>query len=366
MEYLLAFTLVFSYSIGGIMISNIVYYFILIDSVIRQKGVVFVKQQRISTIIWFFLMILFTLLSVLIYYSTTTSVFTTRSLVQLLFTLQYFVFLINLNLDTKKIGKYILKFSLILSILIIIFYLITGEFRNISNLFGTGRMWGSEFFPGWPNTTHIPMLIGLFLNIKKGNKTINNMIYVTAIFLTTSRGGILGAVLIIIYFNIKKILKIRLKHLLIAILVMTGLAFSSGYLIENLLEIIPSLNIRLFVIHDRESILRVTVELLKNRPLLGYGGNTVDQIVNSINPYLSSHTHNWVLETLLRYGSLGLVFFTGFILSIGSNIREKDHRYMFFLILFLGLFQTYMRNFTILLLMYYIVVDSDRNYLNKE
>jgi O-antigen ligase len=107
---------------------------------------------------------------------------------------------------------------------------------------------------------------------------------------------------------------------------------------------------RFFIISDRIDIVKYSYSYIKNKNILGFGGNTLDQIrcmpkfKNEYKPMLPwPHTHNWLLETTLRYG-----IYAGFILLmywvyVLFTTDEKKKQAMLIILLFLALFQTYMQ-----------------------
>jgi len=185
---------------------------------------------------------------------------------------------------------------------------------------------------------------------------------IVALIPTTSRAALLGIALILLYNIFKKRKKIfEWAFVIIPITVMVFIFWND--ILKWIFELILRLEYRMSVSYDRIDIFDVTMQYFKLRPVTGFGGNSLDQVVNmygnvSIYGINWLHTHNSALDTLLRYGAIGLILFSGFVLSVLFNIKDRDKQFMFFLLLIFSLFQTYMRNFTILFLMVYLTIDT--------
>jgi O-antigen ligase len=113
----------------------------------------------------------------------------------------------------------------------------------------------------------------------------------------------------------------------------------------------PSVLPRLFLMSDRFDIASIGLGLLFERPLFGYGGLTLDQVIKT-GSY--SHLHNWFLEILFRYGSLGLMMFLLFFYSVWQRVKSRDDKFMMLVLLFLAFFQIYIRNFVFLMFLLYL------------
>ena len=114
---------------------------------------------------------------------------------------------------------------------------------------------------------------------------------------------------------------------------------------------------------DRIEIFNTTMRYLKLRPILGFGGNTLDQLIPIFGNFSSvknwGHTHNWLLEVLLRYGIVGAILFSGFLLALVIRIRDADKKFMFLLMCASALFQIYMRDFVFLFFLAYLANETN-------
>lgn len=235
---------------------------------------------------------------------------------------------------------------------------------NIQNLYSTARLWAADYIPGWPNSTPIPLLFGLWLGVRKKKPVIYILSIIIALILTSSRAALFGIVAIVSYSVLKSNKKSKYQWIFISIPIVVAGFLLWDDILMLIYQIVPSLEYRMSIIYDRQDIFNVSMQYFSIRPFLGFGGNTIDQIIpiysNVSNYGLNwGHTHNWILEVLLRYGVIGLMLFSGFMVSILLRIKDKDKQFMFFLILVLGLFQTYMRNFSILLLMTFLTMEPN-------
>ena len=117
----------------------------------------------------------------------------------------------------------------------------------------------------------------------------------------------------------------------------------------------PSLAARLFIAHDRQNIFEYSITLIKNRPLFGYGGNSIDYIYDNIGKYNAvqnwGHTHNTLLEICVRYGLISTIFLLLFFVKKYKTIPDKDDRFMYLFLLVISLFQIYFRNFNFIFML---------------
>jgi len=366
----LAFFLVFMFqTIGGIMIGNILYYIVLMRTIFLRRSVRIKRSPiRNGFLVCF---VSWSLLSTVLF-ALERSAFDGRNAIQFIFTMQYLVFVVDIEIDSKLLEEWLFRFSVMLSIVIIALYLFTGEFQYFSSLFTTRRLWAQNFVPGWPNTTAIPLIIGLWLGMKKNCSRIFRILMITALVLTSSRVAMLG-ILAIYMHRFFLVSGGKLLKWFMFTPIIFGFSFLYDHFLSFLNLTIPSLAYRLSVIYDRQDILRVTMKYVSERPLLGYGGNSLDQLnlfFGNISLYGIDwgHTHNWVLEMLLRYGTIGLVLFSAFMIISLLEIIDTQRKFMFGLLLLLGLFQTYLRNFNVLFLMFFLTMKSNESSLleNKE
>lgn len=345
------FFLVFVYAINFVQFANAIFYLVLLKQLIINKGGnTFVKNS--SAKVFFFLFIIWITFSTL-FYSLYSGDIDTRNITQYLFNLQYFVLIVIIKF--KSFENWIYYFSILLSIIIIGIILTQGI--SYSSLRDNEVL--NANIPGYPNSTSIPLLVALWLAFKRDKIIWTKLLFIVALILTGSRGAHLGIILVVFYFGNKK-LKTNKYYLIILPLVIFLLISSFDYF----MYLNPIIIEQMTRSYDREDIFKTTMAYVELSPIVGYGGNTIDQLqdvkINFLPLKNWEHTHNWLLEILLRYGIVGLLFFSGFLLSVFKNIKDKDSKYMFVAFLFLAFFQTFIRDFVFIFFLAYFA-----NYLKE-
>lgn len=347
---LFCFTLVFMYDISGVYLANIVFYFLFLKSIF-MNGIITIKMNNLAK---------YFLLAFIIWATFSTFIFsfsdaTNRSIIQYLFTIQYFVLLISLNLPIDKFELWIYRFSSLLALIIIALY---AYFYITSPLAVSDKMWAVNYIPGWPNSVPIPLLVGLWLSFIKKRHFVMKLVFFTALILTASRTGYIGGIIIIGYFLFKKAPNNK-SWLLYLILFL-------GFLTSYIIVLKPSLIDTLLKAFDRIDIFWTTMRFVELRPLIGFGGNTIDQLMSIYGDPIAlknwEQTHNWFLEILLRYGSVGVILFTAYITSIFTKIQNTERKFMFSLLILCALFQIYIRDFIFLCYLMYL---SNENFVDS-
>jgi O-antigen ligase len=221
------------------------------------------------------------------------------------------------------------------------------------------NLFAINYLPGWSNTLPLYLVFALFINRKLKYPFYYSALLLFAIFLTDSRGSILGAIgvfVLPIARKFKKIIIIFLISILTIILIYVNVLIDLGGDIKFL---------RSF---DRVDIFLTSISYIKQSWLFGYGGNTIEQLSYvkiSHDPLQDwGHTHNFVLEFALRYGLIGLVLFILFLFFKIREIKDFDFRYLFILFIALAFFQTFMRDFTFLSIL--IILSHFRYFSNRE
>jgi len=281
-----------------------------------------------------------------------------RNVVQMVFNLQYLFLFTDFTYDRKKLENYYFRFAMVLAAWILLTFVCTGTAfeYNLIKMQTEARMWGDIWTPGWPNVTVLPLVFGVYLALFAIDTTPKRRywavgILCAAIYLTTSRSGFLGAGLIIGYYLFGLFLKLSTrnkKRLCIVLGVCTLVALVFLISDDDLVK-------RLFYTKDRQNIAKVCLEYIKERPFLGYGGNTLDVIGELFSTETAimewSHTHNTLLELLIRYGILGAGTFLLMLWFVFRDIETREGKFMFLAFWILSLFQIYFRSFVFLLVL---------------
>lgn len=344
MLILAAFFTIFQYSFSGLQVINLLFPILI---VVCGRPI---SVRRADAIV----MLLFNLLvtfSLICFGMTEKWNYDTRSVIQLIFTLQYIFFAFDYSFDYPKLFKYLYFFGVMLGALIIILFFLTGTFR-IPNFYTSTRLWAS-FLPAWPTSIVAPLAFSLWLALFRERSIKGAAIIFFGLIMTTSRAGLLCAIGLPAYKfiashheQIRKITSLRFIVALTAILLSAFLILRDNQLLLT----------RLFVSHDRVSIFNTFWQLITQKPLLGYGGNTFDQIL----PYLTVDTGSWVaeqahnapMEIALRYGIPACLLFCAFFTKQFLRIKDRDVKVIFLLLVLLSLTQDYVRNFSFLFCLY--------------
>lgn len=353
------FFLVFVYALNFVAIANAIYYIIFLKQIIKDRfKIAFVGNS--ASKVFFFLFISWITLTTLFYNIFSGHIIDSRSITQYLFNFQYFILIVLFRFKVKSFENWIYYFSILLSITIIGIIITYGiSFDSLRD----NEVLNSNI-PGYPNSTSIPLLVALWLAFKREKIIWAKLLFIVALVFTGSRGALLGIILVIFYFGYKKIR--TTKYYLIIFSFIIFLFFSALVYLNSLNPLLISQMTRSY---DREDIFKTTMAYVELNPLTGYGGNTIDQLQDvkiNYSPYNNwGHTHNWILEILLRYGVVGLLLFLGFILSIYKSIKDKDSKYMFAVYLFIAFFQTFIRDFVFIFFLAYFANYSIENNIPK-
>lgn len=315
-------------------------YCILLVDRLKKRLPLFINDFSLK--ITFLLFMIVATLSTFYYIIDTNSI-NFRNIIQYGFTFQYIILILNSFFERHKFENLIFKSVILYSFFIIALYLFFNLMYPEKMSYDT---WAIGIVPGWPNSPPISLLVGLWIGLKRRfNIKWIPFIYL-ALLITESRIAILGAIIITLYSIRSQILKIK-KELLFAglfiilIITVTLYIFSDSKFINQIL-----------FFSDRIDIFKYTMNYISERPLLGYGGNSLYQI-SAINigydPVMPwSHTHNLILEIWLRYGLVALILFLIYLYLIYRQIGCNDDKFMFIFLLILSLFQIYIRDFTFL------------------
>lgn len=363
-EFILAFFSMFIFSVSNIYILNIAFFMFWIFSAMKSRGRLLLTDRKIFN--YLILHMCWVIFDAVCVTAMRSYPFGMRNIIQLVFEIQYIIWALELDIDVRKYIEYLIKVAVVYSIILIIAFFLTGTFRHLDQIFGLYREWGEGIFPGNTTSAPIPFIFALFwaLYYKKG--------YICASVITIggllfpSRVSLLAMLIVwgyFIYCRFSRESKVILWFLAGLFL----LAVPS--LLVVLQQYAPDLAYRLTLSWDRVDILKTVAFYFKQHWLLGYGGRTLNQLYDLI-PFktgtgaLWPHTHNFVLEILLRYGLMGLMFFSAILVKEFRSIRDTKIKFIFMLFMIMALFQTYMREFTYVFFIYIMVYAGKRETLN--
>lgn len=279
--------------------------------------------------------------------------FTSRNVIQALYNFTYLFLIFNYKKYVKKFNDYMVIIGLIYSMVIIFLFFVSGTFLHLEELYGSYRLWIDKYLSVSVTAGPVPLIYTLFVMFLNKDRLYKRMIISMATVLFPSRVSLLGVIIVWIYFYwVNKSKNLRWVFLVIGIIALVNF--------DNIIEwvniVAPTLGYRLTVIWDREQISDVVFGLFKIHPLIGYGGNSIDQIY-FLGDYVSFtdtnwfQTHNFVYEFLIRYGLIGLALFLIFLIRYIVMIKNRHCRFMILLFTGMGLFQIYFRGFYFILLM---------------
>lgn len=340
LKYLFILSLVLQINYNNLYIANIFYLIILLQQIIINK---FVLRNNQLMVIASFAFVSWTIFVTLFFNIAAGIQITSRNLIQLFFNLQYLIFLFPLCWNKYKYEKIFKNISLLYACYIISIFIFEGYYNNLS-AFYINREWLDPYIFVNSTSVFLPLLLGLYYEYKESvSLNIVKFIFYLALLLTTARGALLGGILVFLYFEIIRGRFVRKKVFLL-----------SSVILLSIIAVlyVPSFYDRLVVFSDRAGIMNVSMEYISFHPLSGMGGNTLEQLkeieifkikAKSIIPL--SHTHNWVLEILLRYGLIGLSLFFIMLFVVYRNIKNESDKFIFIVLLTLALFQTYIRDF---------------------
>lgn len=361
MEIILSYLCVFMINCKNIYIANIVFVLNFIWIHAKKKNI-YVLNKSIFIIIAF---LFFSFLSIIIFHRFNPP---KRSIVSWIFCLQYIFVILFQGIDKERFYYWYLKFSYILSVYILGIFFLGGYYRYIGNWIGINRFWGREYIPAFPTGVIIILSMAVFIAFYKKSKWLLRIFLTFVTMLIPSRAGFLACVLIWSWFILKMIKSKHLKYILaISSLLLVLLTIYFDFLCYLIITYLNMVKIRLFSYGDRQDILYVCLNYLKQSPILGFGGFTLDTIstlYGNLSRYnvIWPHTHNWILEATIRYGILPGMLFICFWCSLLLKIKDKDEKFMYILLLFLALFQTYIQDFVFLM---FLILLNQPNYRKK-
>lgn len=367
--WLTALTSSFMLQVGNVYLSNIIFFvWILFRVAIRKCNYTF-DRKGLSIYVFYLAWVMLSMIIFSLQYAQ----LEVRNLVQFIYNIQYLLLIVDGTIDKDKLRRAMHGASYILAIVIIWLWITVTKMRSIPILIVHYREWAENYIGGWPNSIVLPLLFGIYLemkNIVRKRKIIGLGwlgVLLFALLLCTSRTGYVGAALIIGYFlftekeGTKRYWKI-LKH---------GISIVGVIIV--LYNIIPYITTkemsgRMFMISDRMGIFTDTLNYLSHRPFTGYGGNTIDVIYKLIGPTRTGinwkHTHNTILELLIRHGIIGATAFMFLVFRVSKRITSKDDKMMYWILWGLSMFQIFYKDFVFLLLIYLLLPSSfTRNQL---
>lgn len=367
--WLVAFTATFLLQISNVYVANIVFFvWILIRIIARELRISF-DQKGLHIFIFYLGWILFSMLIFVLQYP----YFKVRNIIQYIYNFQYIILIVDGTIDKNKLRNAMHVCSYLLAITIIGLWVTRTGMMSITTLVVHHREWAEGYIGGWPNGTVLPLIFGVYMEMKaimRDRKLIGVAglgILLFALLLCTSRTGYVGAALVIIYFlftereGTKRWWKI-LKHAISIVMI--------AIVITSVISIIATNEMggRMFMVADRMDIFKDVFVYVSNRPITGYGGNSVDVVYKVVGRTATGinwgHTHNTILELLIRHGIVGMVAFVLLVFRVSKRITSKEDKAMYWLLWGLSVLQIFYKDFVFLLLVY-MLIPSKKDYVEK-
>lgn len=206
---------------------------------------------------------------------------------------------------------------------------------------------GTTYFLGKDNYSAfitIPMVtISLFINYVEKREISWNYVIMLFILtlcyaLTQSYTALLAlscfsVFIILLKFKVNLLKYISIRKTIILVIVLLFLI--SIFNIQNVFEYFLNNIGKGITLNSRTIIWKDAIELIKEKPLLGYGDLSIDKI-NDYYLYGASHAHNFVLELLLRTGIIGTICYMLFLDKSVKYIYKREKTDMKISILILG------------------------------
>lgn len=351
-KYLIPFFYVFSYSVHSVQILNIVY--------LIQAAILFLQRKRkIIFDLRIFLLSVYIGLCILslCLYTLNHTIDLQRNVIKILFIFNMIIFIKPYLIIKESFEDFVFYYSVCLAILInflYAFFLMT----DVNWLFQQNKEWGGDFFPSWPNSTSIPLLLALWIGILKKRNPFLLFLISTSIVFTFSRAALIAMVALLFTATIFRY-KISFARLLFNPFLLFALIVS----VIGIYLYTQSMGRNFFIFNERVDTFFFTLSFIYQKPFFGFGGNTLDQLYSSVyfiyDPLLMyPHTHNFILENTLRYGFLSTIFLLIFLTLVFCRIRNSQDRIVFIIFLSLALFQTHFQEFVYLLTLSYIANRS--------
>lgn len=351
-NYLFIFFLVFMYGIGGIAISNIFYYFYASGNGVNLNKVYLYKSRFIFYLIFMCWASLSTFS-----YALFSGNFDGRSLLKYLFIFQYAILIIPIAVNKYKFELIVYRMVILLSIISSsLFFLLPihneGYFDSIE------KSWAVGYIPGFPNSVPLILIFGLWISFRNNFSVFGKILIFFCLYLTSSRGAYVIAFFVTLYFIFAKYERfINIKLFISFVFAIVLSLFAAVFYADGIGFL------GYFYDLDRLDIYQYSIKFIELRPIIGYGGNTLDQLHNvnvAYEPIFKwEHTHNWIFEVVLRYGLVGGLLFFLYLGAVFVSINSFELKFMFFVYIVYALSQTFMQNFIFIFILSYFA-----NYFN--
>lgn len=294
--------------------------------------------------------------------------FISLTFIMLIYNLTSFGFSDNYSISFLKVLD---NFALLIIIILVIYISQLGNIRYIFDVMSiffilvsilysipiilqvvNGASRGGVSIGGYNVITRI-LFMGLISSIyryQNKNKIIYVLlivIFTASIFLTGSRGGMIGFTFIIFMYlllNIKKVSKLKISYN--SLFYVVPIIITSYLLIPYVIGIIKD---RIFKVTfdsgngiytaGRDQFYEQAISMIKNHPIIGNGIDSFEVKTGNMYP------HNMFLELFLENGIIGLIYFV-FLVIISVNVIKKNFNTEFSILSFLPLYMITVQMFS--------------------
>ena len=216
------------------------------------------------------------------------------------------------------------------------------------------RLWGSEFFPDWPNYIAFLLSLAFLLNVLAFKRPFAATVQFAAALLTTSRTPFIALGFVIVATVLLRLRARRGKWILASIgaLALVVLAMQA----VELMDVDADLADRLLVFEDREDIYTFGFDLFMQSPFVGHGAILLDESIGFTG---QPSFHNSYLDIAVRHGFFGLVLFLALLIPTRTNLRRGGVPFASVIMFFLvgSLFQNFLKHPHIILL-YVVFIEA--------
>ena len=214
--------------------------------------------------------------------------------------------------NIERLIKFITIISTILSIISIIIYL-RGSFLAYKLFYNRSS---SIFFD--PNFFAVLAAAPIFINIESNKKWIISSISLFGVFTAGSRGTLISVICTLVLYYTLFFKTKPIRKMLIVIVVLCVLICSISYLLViDFFRISQGSN-------GRIEMLKYAIELIHNKPILGYGYATIENMLNEAD-FTNSSTHNSIADFTISFGLIATILYLYIIIkSIYSGIKNNN------------------------------------------
>jgi hypothetical protein len=333
--HLLCIAFVTQISFGSIQLIHVLFFIYLLYKFLFLK--IYFNKRSLFLFLSFIALVTFSI------FNSDSSV-TQRILLSFIYLLSFVIFSINASfiINEKLISIYI-KYALAYSFIVFMAFF-------CSVIFGAGdqidiwinKNWGGYFF-NYPNSFWVT-IVPAYIILLSSNQYGKILLLMTSVVISLSRGGVLVFILL-------SFIRSRIMYLFI-------IAISVGAMYFLLNDEHGFFNRTLMRFDDRIDIFNYSKDYIQEYFWFGSGGRSLD-ILSLFHNFgyepmlLWPHTHNFIMEIILRHGLFSGLLLLLILINILININNTG-KFIFAVIVFGSLLQVHMFEFTYLIILLFV------------